>query len=289
MLADLDLLLCAVFCTADDLLPEKEKNARRSVTDAEVVTLAVAQEMMGIDHDAEFLAIARRRLGHLFPKLPQQPGYWKRRQRCAETIEWLIRIFAQDSPGYRNSVVLLDSTPVECGRSVETARRSQLADACGYGYSRSHSRWFWGMRLHLLAAPDGTPRAAILAPADQKEREVALRLLPIGLHGGEVIVADKGYVSRELAATIHQRHRALILRPKRKDEPGRGPHLAPIRQYIESIFWTLKDRLGLERHNTRTLHGLRARIATKLLALAAGVWLNHYLNRPTRAFADLSH
>ena len=60
MLADLDLLLIAVFCTADDLLPERCENARRSVTDAEVVTLAVAREMMGIDHDAEFLALARR-------------------------------------------------------------------------------------------------------------------------------------------------------------------------------------------------------------------------------------
>ncbi len=289
MLADLDLLLTAVFATADDLLPEKGRNARRSVTDAEVVTLAVAQEMMGIDHDAQFLAIARKRLGHLFRKLPKQPGYWKRRQRLADTIEWLTGIFASDSPGYQDQVVLLDSTPVECGRSLETARRSQLADACGYGYSRSHSRYFWGMRLHLLAAPDGTPRAAILAPADQKEREVALRLLQIGLHGGEVIIADKGYSGRELAAAVAERHGALILRPNRKDEPGQGPHLAPIRQYIESIFWTLKDRLGLERHNTRTLHGLRARIATKLLALAAGVWLNHYLNRPTRAFADFSH
>jgi len=35
MLADLDLLLIAVFCTADDLLPAGAKNARRSVTDAE--------------------------------------------------------------------------------------------------------------------------------------------------------------------------------------------------------------------------------------------------------------
>ena len=144
------------------------------------------------------------------------------------------------------------------------------------------------MRLHLLAAPDGTPRAAILAPADQKEREVALRLFPIGLRGGEVIIADKGYVSRELATTVAERYDARILRPARKNEPGRGPHLAPIRQYIESIFWTLKDRLGLERHNTRTLHGLRARIATKLLALAAGIWLNHYLNRPSRTFEDHS-
>ena len=288
MLADLDLLLTAVFCTADDLLPEKAKNARRSVTDAEVVTLAVAQAIMGIDTDREFLAVARHRLMHLFPKLPNQPGYWKRRVRLTETIEWLTGVFASDSPGHTDQVVLLDSTPVECGRSVETTRRSQLADACGYGYSRSHSRWFWGMRLHLLAAPDGTPRAAILAPADQKERDVALRLLPIGLHGGELIVADKGYAGKHFETAVTERFGALILRPARKDEPDTGPHLAPIRQCIESIFWTLKDRLGLERHNARTLHGLRARITSKLLALAAGVWLNHSLHQPTRQFANLA-
>jgi hypothetical protein len=62
-----------------------------------------------------------------------------------------------------------------------------------------------------------------------------------------------------------------------------------MRQCIEAIFWTLKDRLGLERHNTRSLHGLRARIATKPLALAVSVWLNHhYLGRPTRALAALA-
>jgi transposase len=286
--ADLDLLLIAVYCTADDLLPEKAKNARRSVTDAEVVTLAVAQAMLNINHDVDFLAAADHRLRHLFPRLPKQPGYWKRRHRLADTIEWLIGVFAQQCPGYSDDRVLIDSTPVECGRSVETVRRSALADACGYGYCRSHSRWFWGMRLHLLAAADGTPRAAILAPADQKERDVALRMLPIGLRDATTIIADKGYSGREFAATVHARHGATIMRPRRADEPGHGPHLAPIRQCIESIFWTLKDQLGLERHNARTLHGLRARIASKLLALAAGVWLNHQLDRPTRAFPNLS-
>ena len=118
MLADLDLLLTAVFCTADDLLPEREKNARRSVTDAEVVTLAVAQAVMNISSDEEFLAVAAKRLGHLIPRVPKQPGYWKRRARLADTIEWLTAMFAQDSPGYRDNVVLVDSTPVECGRSV---------------------------------------------------------------------------------------------------------------------------------------------------------------------------
>ena len=220
--------------------------------------------------------------------MPKQPGDWKRRARLAETIEWLTAMFAQDSPGYFDDVVLVDSTPVECGRSVDTARRSQLAPACAHHHSRSHSRWFWGMRLHLLAAPDGTPRAAILASADQKERDVALRLFSIGLHGGELVVCDKGYAGRDFEAAARERFGATILRPARKDEPGRGPVLSWIRQRIESIFWTLKDRLGLERHRARTLHGLRARIATKLLALAAGVWLNHYLDQPTRAFAALA-
>jgi hypothetical protein len=63
MLADLDLLLTAVFATADDLLPDRQKNAKRSVTDAEVVTLAAAQAMMDIASDREFLAVARVRLG----------------------------------------------------------------------------------------------------------------------------------------------------------------------------------------------------------------------------------
>jgi hypothetical protein len=70
----------------------------------------------------------------------------------------LTGVFAAQSPGHHDNVLLLEPV-VECGRSVETARRSELVDCCGYGYSRSHSRWFWGMRLHLLCAPDGTPRA----------------------------------------------------------------------------------------------------------------------------------
>jgi len=288
MLADLDLLLTAVFAAADDLLPWRRRNAKRTVTDAEVVTLAVAQAIMDIPSDREFLRAARGRLGHLFPKLPQQPGYWKRRQRLTEAIESLMAMFAQDSPGYFDDIVLLDSTPVECGRSVDTARRSELAPACAHHYSGSHSRWFWGMRLHLLAAPDGTPRAAILASADQKERDVALRLFERGLHGGELVVCDKGYAGRDFETQAKERFGATILRPARKNEPHRGPALSWIRQRIESIFWTLKDRLGLERHRARTLHGLRARIATKLLALAAGVWLNHYLDQPTRSFATLA-
>ncbi len=79
---------------------------------------------------------------------------------------------------------------------------------------------------------------------------------------------------------------AQIVRPARKDEPDSGIHLAPIRQRIESIFWTCKDILTLERHGARTLANLRVRIAQRFLALAACITLNYQLGRPSRSLVD---
>jgi hypothetical protein len=284
MNADLETLLTTVYCMADDLLPCKAGNAKRIVTDAEVVALAVAQAIMGIPSDERFIAAAGAQLRHLFPKLPQRPGYAKRRCRLAERIEGLIDAFARECPGYHDSVVLLDSTPVECGRSRETVERSALADAAGYGYCRSHSRWFWGMRLHACFGADGTPRALALWSADRPEREVALELLPRTLCGGEAVVCDKGYASAGFEAKVAELG-ALVCRPPRKDEAEVAFRPSPIRQRVESIFCTLKDVLTLERHGARTLEGLRVRIAQRLLALAAGVYVNYWLGRPSRALS----
>jgi hypothetical protein len=285
MHADLDLLCISVYCTADDLLPARTRNQRRKLTDAEIVTLCVAQALMGIPSDRRFLRAARRQLAHLFPQLPSQHALHKRRERLTDTIEWLLGMVAAQCPGANDDVLLLDSTPVECGRSVETTRRSQLAEVSGYGYCKSHSRWFWGMRLHLVCAPDGTPRAATLIAADRPERDVALTLLPRALRGGETIICDKGYAGREFETAVEALG-ATIARPARKNEPRNDVPLASIRQRIESVFLTCKDLLTLERHGARTPRNLRARIATRLLALAACIRLNHQLGRPSRAIAD---
>lgn len=284
--ADLDLLLTTVYVTADDLLPERQNNAARRVTDAEVVTLCVAQAIMGIPSDRRFLAVAGKRLSHLFPELPKQPGYFKRRRKLADTLEWLMGIFASQSPGFYDDLLLVDSTPVECARSRETVKRSALADAADYGWCPSHSRYFWGFRLHAIFAPDGTPRALELTSPKVDERDVGLLLLDrCQRHGGETLLADKGYASRAFTAAVSQRD-ASFVRPRRKDEIGQRPHLAPLRQRIESIFWTCKDLLTLERHGARTLAGLRERILARFCCLAAAITLNHQLGRPSRALVN---
>ena len=291
--ADLDLLLTTVYVTADDLLPESDENARRRVTDAEVVTLCVAQAIMGIPSDRRFLAVARKRLRHLFPKIPQQSGYFKRRRRLAETMEWLMGIFAAQSPGFDDDLLLIDSTPVECARSRETVKRAgssslagAIADAGDYGYCASHSRYFFGMRLHTIFAPDGTPKAVELCSPKIGEREIGLLLLDrCQAQDPITVIGDKGYAGQQFKDAAAERG-INFLRPCRKDEPGHGPHLAPIRQRIESIYWTCKDILTLERHGARTLQGLRERIIQRLCCLAACVTLNHQLGRPSRALVD---
>jgi hypothetical protein len=289
--ADLDLLLIAVYCTVDDLLPRRPGNARRRISDAEVITLCVAQAMMGIPSDPRFLAVAAKRLCHLFPHLPERSAFHKRRLRLSGAIETLIAEFAKHSPGFYDDLLLVDSTPVECARSRETVKRGghssltdALSNAADYGYCASHSRFFWGFRLHALFAIDGTPRALALTSPKIDEKLVCLHLVErCERQPGQVLILIgdnfRGKQFEEDLAKLD----ATIMRPRRKDEPGHGPHLAPIRQRIESIFQTCKDILTLERHGARTLNNLRVRLATRFAALAAGIALNHRLGRPSRS------
>jgi Lactate racemase N-terminal domain len=109
-----------------------------------------------------------------------------------------------------------------------------------------------------------------------------------GFTGGRkaILPSVAGYESIVRNHALDMLRAALVVRPARKDEPGHGPHLAPIRQRIESIFWTCKDLLTLERHGARTMAGLRERILARFLCLAACISLNHRLGRPSRALVD---
>ncbi len=53
-------------------------------------------------------------------------------------------------------VLLMDATPVACGQSAITAKRSDLYGWAGYGYCPSRSRWYWGSKLLIICTCGGT-------------------------------------------------------------------------------------------------------------------------------------
>jgi hypothetical protein len=131
--ADLDTLATALYVKVDDLLraapqwgPQRPAvGILPRLSDAELVTLAVLQALLGFSSEAHWLRHARAHLRHLFPYLPQQPGYNKRLRAAADLLGRIVRALATDTTLWTDDVWVVDSTPVECGRSKETARRSE--------------------------------------------------------------------------------------------------------------------------------------------------------------------
>lgn len=287
---DLDTLATALYVTCDDLLkahPERVASTPAGgftprITDAEMVTVAVLQAMLGHTSERRWLRHARTHLRTMFPTLPCQSGYNKRLRALAPTMAWLTHTLAAMTGVGDDTVWLADSTPVECGRSRETALRSDLAGWAEYGYCASHSRFFWGLRLHLLTTVHGLPIGWALTGAKANEREALHDILASTTGLAEriattpiTIIADKGYYGHDFETEVADAGITLI-RPTRKGEKPRPGQrfLKPLRQIIESVNDTLKGQLDLEQHGGRTVSGVCARVAQRILALTAAIWHN---------------
>jgi hypothetical protein len=281
----LDALLVALYVLLDEMLPRRE---RAVVSDPELVCLAVAQVMLGYASERHWLRNARRHVGHLFPRLLDQSNYTRRLRGLGPQMVEAVLLVSHVSDASCDRVKLIDSTPLPVAASRETVGRSDFAGSAEYGFCASHSRYFYGYRLHLVCAPCGMPVAFEIAPAKTDERDVARMLADRFLTSGDVLVGDKGYRSEQLERDLA--HGGIdLIRPDRRDEPKRFGNLGGMRQWIESIIDTLKGQLSLEQHGARTISALISRVARRILALATAVWHNLRIGAPPRNLTAYDH
>lgn len=111
---------------------------RPELSDAELLTLAVVQALLGYTSEARFIRYAKTDLTELFPYLPKRPGYNKRLRAVATMVRHVTAALVRRCVSCTDDIWLVDSTPVECGRSRQTTKRSDLAGWATYGYSASH-------------------------------------------------------------------------------------------------------------------------------------------------------
>jgi Transposase DDE domain len=290
----MDALATALYVRVDDLLKESpelapwrpEVGIAPTLTDAELVTLSVIQALRGYTSESRWLRHARNHMTHLFRYLPQQSGYNKRLRAAASLIKTVIRILAADTTLWTDDVWVVDSTPVECGRSKETVKRSDLAGWAEYGYCASHSRYFWGLRLHLVCTLGGLPIGFALTGAKADERQTLLEIFHTdptltGDRPRQTMIGDKNYFGAEFEAELAEAGLDL-LRPAREGETERpgARFFKPLRQTIESINQTFKGQLDLERHGGHTPNGVIVRVLQRILALTAAIWHNDKIGAP---------
>jgi hypothetical protein len=294
VIADLDTLLTALYVELTDrIIPERGftrrgPGGRPEVTDAELACIATAQVLLRFDDERHWLRIAPKLIGHLFPRLLGQSEYNTRLKAAAPLMEAALRWLAAATVGSAELLRLMDATPVPCGHSVITAKRSDLYGYAGYGYCPSHSRWYWGSKLLIICTCDGTITGFSLAnPKLYGERQQARQTLerqPANRPApGTALVTDKGLSGEDFEEFVTSDDLALVLvRPARKDEKTPRPFPNWLRQRVEAVIWTLKNQLGLERHGGRVPDGLWARIVQRLLALNAAIWHNWMIGAPVK-------
>ena len=292
---DLDTLATALYVTTDDLLrahpervpPRPKIGITPRTSDAKMLTLAVMQALLGYTNETQWLRYARKNLLVMFPTLPLQSGYNKRLRKLAATMTWLVAELGRQTSIADDGVWVVDSTPVECARSRETVKRSDLAGWAEYGYCASHSRFFWGLRLHLVCTLHGLPVGWALSGAKADEREVLEAILAatpaLARPGRQVVIADKAYYGRLFKAGLDQAGRsASQTRKGERPRPGQK-FFKPLRQIIESVNATFKTQLDIERHRGKTIGGVCTRIAQRVLPLTAAIWHNDRLGLGTGA------
>jgi hypothetical protein len=277
---DLNTLLTSLYVLVDDhvVVPRSGRGRRPELTDSELICLAVAQVLLGFHRERRWVRHVRSdaELRAMFPAMLTQSGYHRRLKAAEPLLRKAIVVLAIHCPSWFDDLWITDATPVPCGMSRETVKRSDLAGHAGYGYCASHSRYYWGLKLYLVCAGDGMPIMWCLANPKIGEREVLAALLQRDHHlirDGQILLADKGFAGKdfeEFTTAMGLRLR----RPDRKDERYRHGNLGGVRQWIESVNQTLKGQLDLERHGGRTPSGVLTRVAQRLLAMAAGIWHN---------------
>src|SRR6266851_3778833 len=136
------------------------------------------------------------------------PSSWHSTSKSTTSSSWwaLARVLAVRLASLTPSWSAWPS-PRSCSSATPSAAGcgSRAAGSANYGYCASHSRFFWGLRLHLLTTPDGAVVAWVLANPKLGDREVAEAMLEHSpLRPGLLIIADKGYAGQEFEDLVRE-------------------------------------------------------------------------------------
>lgn len=277
-------LLIVLFCEVDDWVQAHPLPARPgpvpACADSEILTFALARDLLGYDSEQRFRRVLRRDFGHLVPHIPAQSELNRRTRWLWGAFEQLRSHWLARLPPATEGWYTFDTTPlpVQHPSRVRGPNRWCLPGdlVAGFGRCAAKALWFYGFRVATLAPLlDPVPVRWALVRAAVNEREVLAALLD-GM-GDLKLLADKGLRSRTLSADLATRGIGLLTPPTKAERPSMAAavrrFIAAHRNRVEGVYTTLKDQLHLEHHRARTGWGLLTRLASKFAAYTLrAVW-----------------
>ena len=224
---DLDSFLVALYVLVDDWRRGKPAEPLRpgrpaSLSDSEVLTLAVLAQWPRFRSERDFWRFASSRLRPYFPRLVSQ-GQLNRRIRALEPElralqqRELAGTLAGPSEAYR----VMDTTLIPAIVRARARRGGLFAGQARLGRCRSKTEWVYGFEVALAVSPQqGVVTAFFLAPANSDERPIGEALIALDRHGA--YLADKGSSSLAWERRCLEEHGALVAATPKRTPAGRG-------------------------------------------------------------------
>jgi hypothetical protein len=290
----LDSLIIAVFCLVDDALRRavpgrlRRRGPRPVLTDAEVLTVELVGEHLGLDRDAEVFAYFRRHYGHFFPALcrvhrttfaRQAANLWRIKEALWQRL--------LPETGCDPRWALADSFPLAVCRFGRAPRCRRFRGLADYGQDHAAKATIYGFRLHARVCWPGVVTRLSVAPAGAADLAVVEELTD-GTAG--VCLADRAYWAPELSAWLRGRGVELLAPFKKRASdptPERSRRITRIRYRIETVFSQLCERLSVKRVWARDLWHLSSRLLRKVLAHTLMVALNRQQGHAPLRLAEL--
>ena len=285
-LALLEEAMTMLFCQVDDAyyrLNPKGHNYEtlKELSDSEVITLALFQQLRGVESERSFLREVERFFSHLFPGVVGlYPSSLHRRVRkLRRYFEPLRRAILPELVGDPETLIV-DSTLLSVLHPRQVPQGSGFE---GASWVRWGSFSVYGVKLHLVCSTNRVPISYELTPANVADLSLIEELLDEAELVEEVarkLLGDLAYRSRELEEELAESGIVLLSSEASARRPG-------LRQQIEICFSSLKRVFGLGETLATTLVGLATRIAAKMTAYTYAFLINRMLGRPQGRIKEL--
>ena len=291
---DLSTFIVAVFCLIDDRLKGRrirQRGPAPKLSDAEVLTIEIIGEFLGLDTDEAIFRHFREHYGEWFPALGevhrttfarQAANLWKVKERLWQELLAL----APHDP----ALALVDSMPLPVCLFARAYRCRRFRGEAAFGKDPLLRQTFYGFRVHARVCWPGVITRFSVAPANAHELSVLAELVE-STRG--LAIGDRNYWSPRTMEELASSGGVELLAPyrskKRDPTPERSAYLSRVRYRIDTVFSQLTGRYSIKRVWARDLWHLTSRLLRKILSHTIAFLLNHRVGNQPLQLAKLLH
>ena len=292
---DFPTLLTIMYVLVDDWytlhaprLWKGKVGAKPVFSDAEIITLMLAQDFLSFESETQYLSFMRANYLSLFPKLCDQSQFNRRARALRFVVEELRRAWLRELGATLDLFFLMDTKPVPVVSYKRSKKHSDFRQSAGYGYCSARHFHYFGYKFVAVTTFDGLPVAFEMVAANTDERVAAEEVLA-ALRSCDIF-GDKGFIGAEWQQEVKEQSGNRVWTAKRVNQKAQNPYwfdrlLNSVRERIEGSFNELQNTgRNLERLLAKTVIGLTTRVIAKVTSYTLKQLLRHSFGLDVQTF-----